>query len=244
MNTIAAVQRECASFMEKLRPVEEVQDCINKRYDELFWRDENDSDRPFICTLCGEVIMSGTNMKLLDAEVLKKNRELYMLSVHVSEEQQIRAIEEIYQFTADDKDMTWTKGLALSPRGSLYRKPMSNRGSTCCEHCKLHAKRNQVTLHAIVNYNFVGSAPEWLQCLTPVELAFLTPAHKHGYCFSFTGGRAMKLKGSLVFRRVKEIRIAHALTQLESFGLTQHVLVMATSKMTKSQKKVSMKRQL
>jgi hypothetical protein len=114
--------------MKNVRPVEEVQDIINKRYDELFWHDENSCNRPFVCTLCDEVMMSGTNIKLLDPEVLKKNKELFMWSVHVSAEQRIPAIEEIYLFTTDDKDMTWAKGLALSPRGSIYRKPISKKG--------------------------------------------------------------------------------------------------------------------
>jgi hypothetical protein len=77
MNTIAAVQRECASFIENLRSVKEVQESINKRYDELFWHDENGHNRPFLCTLCDEVLMGGTGMKLLDPEVLKKNKELF-----------------------------------------------------------------------------------------------------------------------------------------------------------------------
>jgi hypothetical protein len=86
MNTVAAVQEQCASFLENLRPVKEVQESINKRYDELFWRDENGINRPFVCTLCDEVIMGGTDLKLLDPEVLKKNRELFMWSVHIEEE--------------------------------------------------------------------------------------------------------------------------------------------------------------
>jgi hypothetical protein len=98
MNTIASVQRECSSSMDKLRPVEGAQDCVNKRYDELFWWDENGNDRPFVCTLCDKVTMSGTDMKLLDPEVLKKNKELFMWSAHVAEEQPTRAIEEKYKF--------------------------------------------------------------------------------------------------------------------------------------------------
>jgi hypothetical protein len=71
--------------MQKLRPAEEVKDSINKRCDELFWQDENGNDRPFMCTLCDEVTMNGTDMKLLDPEVPKKNKELFMWSVHVSD---------------------------------------------------------------------------------------------------------------------------------------------------------------
>jgi hypothetical protein len=151
MNTLAAVQQECASFMKKVRPVEEAQDSANKRCDKLFWRDENGCDRPFVCALCDEVRMSDADTKLLDPEVLKKNKEPFMWSVHVSAEQRIRAIEEIYQFTTDDEDMTWTKGLALSLRGSLCRKPISKKGGrqgsqgfTCCAHCEVHAN---VVLH-------------------------------------------------------------------------------------------------
>ena len=92
-------------------------------------------------------------------------------------------------------------------------------------------------MYSIINYNFVGGAPDCLRCLTAVELAFITPVYQHGYCFSYTGGKVVKLKGSIVFMRVKERRIVDAVTQLESFGLTEHVLVMMTGKMTQSQRK-------
>jgi hypothetical protein len=60
MNTIASVQQECSSSMDKLKPAEEVQDSVNKRCDELFWWDENGDDRPFVRTLCDEVTTSGS----------------------------------------------------------------------------------------------------------------------------------------------------------------------------------------
>jgi hypothetical protein len=112
MNTVALVQEQCKSFMDKLRPVEEVQDSINKRYDELFWRDENGNDRPFVCTLCDEVTMSGNDVKLLDPEVLKKNKELFMWSEHLVAERRVKAIEGKYEFVTADDDMLWTKGLS------------------------------------------------------------------------------------------------------------------------------------
>ena len=96
------------------------------------------------------------------------------------DERRIKTIEEQYEFNTKDKDLAWTKGMALSPRGCLYTKPQTRMGGrrskpgfTCCEHCKDCCEMNQVTLYSIINYNFVGGAPDCLRCLTPVELAFL-----------------------------------------------------------------------
>jgi hypothetical protein len=78
MNTVAAVQRECASFVEKLRPAEEVQESEHKRCGKLFGGDENGDDRSLVCTLCDEVIMSGTDMILLDPDFKEEQRTIYV----------------------------------------------------------------------------------------------------------------------------------------------------------------------
>ena len=87
-------------------------------------------------------------------------------------------------------------------------------------------------LYAIRNKNYVGGAPKCLTDLTEIELALLSPAHAHGYCFSYVGGKQKNLKGTLTFMRVQERRIARSVTQLCAMGLTKHIVILSTGRMT------------
>ena len=238
---ISDVKEEVRSpFMDQLPSVEQVQDRINKRYDDLWWKDESGTSRPYVCTICDEILMSGKDIQILDPKKLENARDLYSWEGNVKESERIPILENQYEFEGNGEP--WLKGMALSPRGSVYRNRTAlgrpgKSGFTCCQHCKVNVEKKQVTLYAIINKNFVGGAPECLRCLTDIELAFLTPVYKHGYCFNYRGGKTMKLKGTLVFMQVKERRIAKAMMQLESFGLTKHVLVLASGKITKAQRK-------
>ncbi len=51
------------------------------------------------------------------------------------------------------------------------------------------------------------------------------------------GGKQKNLKGTLTFMRVQERRIAKGVTQLRAMGLTKHIVILSTGKMTDRQKK-------
>ena len=226
--------------MDKLPEVRSIQERINQRYDELWWKDDSGKGHPFVCTICDEILFSGNDVHVIDPQKLENARSQFTWEGNLDNSERIPALEEYYNFEGNGED--WLKGMALSPRGRVFRKRSKTgrpgkSGFTCCEECKKHAEKKQVTLNAVINRNYVGGAPDCLRSLTEVELAFLTPVYKHGYCFNYRGGKTMKLKGTLVFMRVKERRIAEALAQLDSFGLTKHVLVLASGKMTKQQRK-------
>ena len=44
--------------MEDLPSVEDVKQRVNKRYDEMFFRDANGKLQPYVCTVCDEVLMA------------------------------------------------------------------------------------------------------------------------------------------------------------------------------------------
>jgi hypothetical protein len=128
--------------------------------------------------------------------------------------------------------------MALSPRGRIFKKPekRARPGFTCCPTCKMNVEKLQLPMNAIINKNYVGGAPACLTELTEVEQALITPVKHHGYCFQWTGGRQKCLKGTLVFMRVKERRVAEAVAQLEAMELTKHIIVLVSGKMTIGQR--------
>jgi hypothetical protein len=112
--------------MEVLRPLEQIQESINKRYGKLHWCDEEGKNRPFVCTLHDEVIMSGNDIKLLDPEVLTQT---YVCGICMHRKK--GALEDIYysstSFLQRMKKYSCTKGLSLSQHGCLHCKPMTKK---------------------------------------------------------------------------------------------------------------------
>ena len=92
----------------------------------------------------------------------------------------------------------------------MFRLKNNTRGFTCCAKCKKSLEKSTVPRDAIVNRNHVGVAPDCLKELTEVELAFLSPVKSCGHCFSCQGGSMRCMKGTLVFMRVKERKLAKA----------------------------------
>jgi len=90
---------------------------------------------------------------------------------------------------------------------------------------------------AIANGYFMGTPPSCLTELNDVELALLTPVKTFGYVFSYTGGKNMKLKGSLSYYRVNVHSIAKAVMNLDVLGLHKNIVTVFYGKLTKEQYK-------
>ena len=222
----------------------EVKSRINRRYDALFYKDANGFLRTYVCSVCDKIIMHEKDLMWFSFDKLKACQEcLNWDSVHEYRPCQVIGImKENYQFPTVPvsilSDSLWLKKLALSPRGSYGRKGTgrSKWGVSCCCQCHSAVSGKKTPLYAIVNNNFFGNAPECLRELTPVELAMITPVTGHGWCFSWVGGTQKNLKGTLSFMRVDQLDIARAVTQMKVMGLTSHVVVLLTGKVTKSQR--------
>lgn len=230
------------SFLESLPSREEIQRRINHAYDDLFWTERDGSLSPYVCTICDEFLLSRKEIQVLPIDKLKKLRELFLWT-SLSEDDRIAAAEEHYSFQhglPNNVCGSWLKGMALSPRGSIYRThPKSRPGFTCCDSCHstLTGRNPYIPFHSIINMNYVGCAPKCLTELNQVELALLSPVNTHGYCFTHTGGTQMNLKGTLSFLRIEERRIVETVAALDNLRLTNHVVVLCHGKMTDFQRK-------
>jgi hypothetical protein len=228
-------------FADGLPSVEDIQDRVNKRYDELFIKDKNGKSVAPVCCICDEFLMTKQDFCVLTPKKLKAMKEpLSWTSMEGSD--RILALEDVFCLKDDTgliSDTSWLQGMALSPRGRIFKKPGKGRraGFTCCPTCKSCVDRSILPMNAIINKNYVGGAPQCLTDLTEVEQALITPVKHHGYCFTWTGGRQKCMKGTLVFMRVKERRVAQAVTQLEAMGLTKHIIVLGSGNMTTGQRK-------
>ena len=181
--------------------------------------------------------------EILPPAKLKEMKGSFSWEKQLKSNERIPALEEYYRFQACTVKVpganVWLTGMALSPRGRIHKKEgnASKWGFTCCFGCKAALCKKDVPFWAIVNRNYVGSPPRCLQELNEVELALLSPVHKHGYCFTWNGGKQMAMKGNLNLMRVEERRLAQAVTQLECMGLTQHVLILITGRLTDWQRR-------
>jgi hypothetical protein len=227
--------------VDALPSAEAIQERVNKRYDELFLKDPNGDLVAPVCTLCDEFLMTKDDFKILLPDKLKNMKKTFSWT-SLDDSERIPALEKVFCFKDHSgllDDASWLKGMALSPRGRIYKKPRSTAraGFTCCTTCKANVKKLTLPMNAIINKNYVGGAPACLTELTEVEQALITPVKHHGYCFTWAGGKQKCLKGTLVFMRVKERRVAQAVTQLEAMGLTKHIIVLASGNMTSGQRR-------
>ena len=239
---VALASMSCDRFLEGLPSVEEIQQRINTAYDKLFRQDEEGNLLPHVCTVCDEFLMSPNAIQVLTIDRMKTVRPM-LLWTSLPDSERIPEVEAYYKFK--DKlpvgtDADFVQGMALSPRGAIYRKnSRSKPGFTCCQNClsSLTGRNAHVPFYAVVNKNYVGCAPECLKQLNDVELSLLSPVSTHGYCFSHTGGTQMQLKGTLAFMRIQERRIIESAAAMDNLKLTQHVVVLCHGRMTDAQRK-------
>ena len=242
LSTMGSSTASNAAFLDCLPSTETIQARVNAAYDDLFRKLPDGSLEPYVCSVCDEFLMCKSDIRVLTIARMKKVRSLLSWT-SLCQEDRIEEVEGHYTFTdklPKTENDQWLEGMALSPRGSMYRKTKNSKpGFTCCPRCEeaLMARKPYVPLFAIINKNYVGCAPKCLTDLNDVELAFLTPVATHGYCFTHTGGTQMQLKGTLTFMRIQERRIVEAAAALENLSLTDHVVVLCHGKMTEYQRK-------
>ena len=236
--TMASDPRE---FLNSLGKNEDIQKKINNSYDSLFSKDDSGRLVPFVCSVCDEVLMRRKDVDVITVAKMKTYNKLLSWS-WLPESERIPVLESAYRFSntvepGTGNDQSWLNGYGLSPRGTMHQMGRNKKlGFTCCSSCKKSLEKSTVPRHAIVNRNHVGMAPDCLKELTDVEVAFLSPVKSYGYCFLYQGGSMKCMKGTLVFMRVKERKLAKSVTTLKCMGLNEHVVVLLSGKMTKNQK--------
>ena len=227
------------SGLGDLPSVHDVQDRINQRFDELFHYYDDGTRAPYVCSFCDEFLLCPQETSFVRIQDLYQNTDLFEWT-NLDPSERIPALEEYYRFNDRDQHLQshpWVKELALSPRGVLGKKKRGKElGFSSCNDCKNCITKSQVPFYAIINHNYVGCPPSVLTDLTEVELAFITPVKGYGYVFKWAGGPQKKLQGHLTFMRVEERKIVHASAQLEGMGLTDHVFILITGKMTERQR--------
>jgi len=219
-----------------------VQKRLNKRFDKIFHRKKDGSKIPYVCSICDEFILHSKDVNWFSIDLLKQKRNLLAWEKVLRTSERKEELENAFQLNDNDNqlsDSAFLKGMALSPRGCFGRKNNHHRsklGISCCNRCKCCLEKDYTPFYAIVNRNYVGNAPPVLQDLSEFELSLITPVRGHGYCHTYTGGKMKNLKGTMSFLRIEERKICKATMQLVGMGLTQHVVLLLTGKMTKGQR--------
>jgi len=235
-------------FLSHLPYVVDIQQRVNERYENLFREDSLGTKRALVCSFCDEFIFHEKDLNWIKIEDVKNKRRLFAWEEHVKPYLRIDALEESFTFLDQHRalgDRSFLKGLALSPRGVIGRNGNHHRtkwGFSGCSKCKWAIENGFTPLYAIVNQNFIGCPPPELTDLSEVERAIITPVHGYGYCFNYSGGGMMSLKGTMTFMRIEERKIARAAMTLERMGLTNHIVILLTGKMTPLQRKNATKK--
>ena len=224
-----------ANFVLGLPSDNDIKSSINDRIDSLYDSENTDVFKPFVCCVCDEFILRKKDIATISVKKMKEASKVLSWD-RLKDTDRIPAVEEHYRMEVDiprESDLSWLRCMALSPRGTLNsRTDLRYFGFTSCYSCKKSVDAKKLPLNAIVNKNYVGVAPKELTDLNDVERAFLTPISSYGYCFTYQGGRMMSVRGQLTFMRVTEDKIATAATTLECMGLTKHIVVLISGKMT------------
>ena len=220
------------------RSSEEAKKAVNDRLDEIARASVDGKYVPYSCTVCDKVLI-GKEVCTISEKKLKACREI--LSPNVFNMVNNATLEEYYKYpNTCEYHHSWMNHMLLSPRGVFLNKEEASKlhrrqGYVCCKSCLDSLRCNIMPLFAIANNNFVGEPPKCLKELTDVELAFLNPLRTYGYCFSFTGGRSMNLKGTLGFYKVEANSIATSMAKLNVLGI--NVVVLINGYMTAAQRK-------
>ena len=226
-------------FLNDLPSVDGMKEQINDRVNSLYNTCQSDIPSPHVCSVCDEFILRKRDICTITVKKMKEAKDILSWQ-RLEDKHRIPAVEEHYKFRDQipfEPNPTWLKGMALSPRASMYRSSTKRPlGFSSCSYCKDHVEKKKIPLYAIVNMNFVGCAPKELTDLNDVEKAFLTPTHSYGYCFNYQGGRMMQMKGQMTFMHVEPRSLAKAVSTLELMGLDKHVMVLLSGKMTYGQK--------
>ena len=62
--------------MEDLPSVEDVKQRVNKRYDEMFFRDANGKLQLYVCTVCDDVLMAKEDIEYVTMNAIAKAKHL------------------------------------------------------------------------------------------------------------------------------------------------------------------------
>ena len=222
--------------------IAKIQMRINEEYDKLYLISPDGKRTPHVCTICDEFLLDIADIEYVTLAKLKKNQDVLRWDKNVTTRERIPHIEESFRYTKEgltSEQLSWLSQLALSPRGDI-RKRSTHQNATpsvvCCSRCRLDVEANKTPFYSIVNSNYVGCAPPCLTALSDVELAMITPVKSYGYCFSFVGGAQKNMKGTFTFMRVEARKICRAAMHLEAMGLTDHMVVLLSGRMTDYQR--------
>lgn len=223
---------------------------INERIEKEYYRDQNSGEaRPYVCFCCDKLLQYSETVVASSSILADMSSYLHPQTENVDKE-----ISDCYKI---NKSQWWSErgdivanlvpgieDLLLSPRSVYVEKDHRNQnnlwqqnGLLSCRSCLLGLHKKQLPKYAIANGYFMGTPPSCLTELNDVELALLTPVKTFGYVFSYTGGKNMKLKGSLSYYRVNVHSIAKAVMNLDVLGLHKNIVTVFYGKLTKEQYK-------
>ena len=232
--------------VDRLPKVETIRAEINKRYDELYHTTKDGERKPYVCVFCDEFIVSIADKCTIGSKMMENRRQLMSWTNFVDDRRKVE-LEHYYQAPADViARFPFLSGMALSPRCNVVEESHTRSGRRltrkvcsfiCCKRCKSNVERKFVPRHAILNSNYSGAAPPCLTVLTVVELAFLTPLKRYGFCISFSGGKQTNLKGTMTFMRMEKRAIVESVATLDDMGLNDNVLVLYSGRLTPWQKR-------
>ena len=221
----------------------EIANRVAERFNDLISLNANSESLFPVCCICDRFILVRSNVHLVNLKTMREMK-VHLSWTNIEDQRRAQDIEKFYSFQmsrqphaegAREHNMSFLEGMALSPRGTWRRGSRRNRNSgfTVCPRCHSCCRRRAIPRHAIVNKNYCGVAPQFIQDLNEIELAFISPVKSYGWCFTWQGG--MELRGTLAFMRVEKSEIASAVSHLNVFGLNQHVVVLFIGKMTSQQ---------
>jgi hypothetical protein len=212
----------------------EVKERINSRINQLCYKKSDNIFQPHVCLTCDKFVIP-RDMSFITLQFLEKHKVLLLPPTW---DPLPSAVIAYYKYpSANDEWNPWMQNLMLSPRAHFDLNCTRGGGFIACKACKISLGNCTIPTFAIANQCAVGPPPTCLLDLTEVELALITPVRCFGYIFTYTGGKQMKLKGTLGYYKVEESSIARGIAHFDVLGLNDNIVVLISGKMTSKQYK-------
>jgi hypothetical protein len=212
---------------------------INESIMACYLKDREDKCKGIVCLVCDRFIKP-INVKTITIESILEHKSLFKANAVYRFHQSIRQ-----QYTIklrEEHVQEYTEHLVncmLSPRSEYIEYDDNRRksGYAICTQCNNCVLGGEKPIFSISNNYAFGKTPNCLKKLTPIELAMITPVRTFGYCFSYTGGKQMQIKGSLSYYKIATQTIVDTAAGFEYLGLNNHIVLMLYGSFTQEQKK-------
>ena len=232
-------------FSIERKNLDDVVDLVNEKVQKMFFVDGRaDGEGRFslranVCCSCDR-LLSNRDISYISLDDLRNNSSaLRLVRDNVDED-----LVSNYKYCGRGKKSFMNK-LLLSPRSCFVKGMVNGDVSTdsfvCCRTCSGSIRGGSIPKYSICNF-MIGSAPDVLNCLSDIEMAYISPVRVFGHLFAAFGGSNAKMRGYHTFLKVDVEQIYNHTHMIDDIVEGNTISLVLSGGFTKRQKEMTMAR--